>query len=71
MIPFLRERKGCEHCDEKFSKVDDLVTHMKNKHHHPVSKCGKCGKEFLHEKDRLHHVREENEKKWTPADTGR
>jgi len=63
MIPFLRERKGCEHCDEKFYKIDDLIAHMKNKHHHPVLKCSKCGKEFLHEKDRLHHVREENEKK--------
>ena len=26
-------------------------------------KCSECGKEFLHEKDRLHHSREEHKKK--------
>ena len=31
----------------------------------PSSYCKmpRCGKEFIHEKDRLHHVREEHEKK--------
>ena len=28
-----------------------------------VVKCRECGKEFIHEKDRLHHVREEHEQK--------
>ena len=31
--------------------------------HHPVVKCRECGKEFIHEKDRLHHVRVEHEQK--------
>jgi hypothetical protein len=31
--------------------------------HHAVVKCHECGKEFIHEKDRLHHVREEHEQK--------
>jgi len=26
-------------------------------------KCNHCGKVFIHEKDRLHHVREEHEQK--------
>ncbi|HKG71635.1 MAG TPA: hypothetical protein VKA87_07030, partial [Nitrososphaeraceae archaeon] len=32
-------------------------------HHHPIVKCNECGREFIHEKDRLHHVREEHEEK--------
>ena len=32
-------------------------------HHHPLVKCHECGREFIHEKDRLHHVREEHEEK--------
>jgi len=63
MILFIPERKRCEHCHEKFNKVDDLIEHMKNVHRQSVLKCHKCGKEFLHEKDRLHHVRKENERK--------
>ena len=31
-------------------------------HHSIILKCSKCEKQFLHEKDRLHHVREEHEK---------
>jgi hypothetical protein len=63
MILFIRERKQCEHCREKYNKLDDLIQHMKNVHHQSVLKCHNCGMEFLHEKERLHHVREENEKK--------
>jgi uncharacterized protein with PIN domain len=63
MILFIPERKRCEHCHEKFNNVDNLIEHMKNVHRQSVLKCHKCGKEFLHEKDRLHHVREENERK--------
>jgi len=36
---------------------------MRQIHHHPIVKCRDCGKEFVHEKDRLHHVREEHERK--------
>jgi Fe2+ or Zn2+ uptake regulation protein len=36
---------------------------MRQIHHHHIIKCRECGKEFIHEKDRLHHVREEHEKK--------
>ncbi len=32
-------------------------------HHQPIVKCNECGREFIHEKDRLHHVREEHEQK--------
>ena len=63
MILFIPERKQCEHCHEKFNKLDNLIEHLKNVHHQSIPKCHNCGKEFLHEKDRLHHVREENEKK--------
>ncbi len=63
MILFVREKKQCEHCREKYNKVDDLIQHMKSVHHQSVLKCHNCGMEFLHEKERLHHVREENERK--------
>jgi hypothetical protein len=63
MILFVREKKQCEHCREKYNKADDLIQHMKNVHHQSVLKCHNCGMEFLHEKERLHHVREENERK--------
>ena len=67
MILFLGERRQCEHCSQKY-KLDDLIQHVKNVHHVTVFKCRNCGMEFLHEKERLHHVREENERK---ADTRR
>jgi hypothetical protein len=63
MILFLGERKQCEHCSQKYNKLDDLIQHVKNVHHVTVLKCRNCGMEFLHEKERLHHVREENERK--------
>lgn len=63
MILFVRERKQCERCREKYNKLEDLIQHMKNVHHQAVLKCRNCGMEFLHEKERLHHVREENERK--------
>ena len=39
------------------------TAHARHVHHHPIVKCHDCGKEFIHEKDRLHHVKEEHEKK--------
>lgn len=40
-----------------------MVRHARDSHKRHVVKCSSCGKQFLHEKDRLHHAREENEKK--------
>ena len=40
-----------------------LINHARQMHHHPIVKCNECGREFIHEKDRLHHVREEHEEK--------
>jgi hypothetical protein len=40
-----------------------LISHMRQIHHYPIVKCHDCRKEFIHEKDRLHHVREEHERK--------
>lgn len=53
----------CEIDHLKFKTHEELILHMKQIHHHPIIKCRECGKEFIHEKDRLHHVREEHEKK--------
>ena len=41
----------------------NLIAHAIHVHHHPIMKCHECGKEFIHEKDRLHHTREEHLKK--------
>jgi DNA-directed RNA polymerase subunit RPC12/RpoP len=53
----------CAHCGQKFDKYDELVAHARHVHHDTVVKCHDCGKVFIHEKDRLHHVREEHEQK--------
>ena len=55
----------CEYDNEKFKTYDDLIAHTRHVHHHPIVKCRECGKEFIHEKDRLHHVREEHAKEVT------
>jgi hypothetical protein len=52
----------CEYDHEKFQNYEELIAHTKHLHH-PVVECRECGKEFIHEKDRLHHVREEHEQK--------
>ena len=60
---FHRSKNECEQCKQKFDSYEALVEHAKEAHRaRPVS-CSSCGRQFLHEKDRLHHVREENEKK--------
>jgi hypothetical protein len=58
-----RNKYVCEYDHEKFHNYEELIAHTKHVHHHPVVKCRECGKEFIHEKDRLHHVREEHEQK--------
>jgi uncharacterized Zn finger protein len=60
---FHRNKNICEQCGEKFEEYDELIAHAIHVHHHPIVKCHECGKQFIHEKDRLHHVREEHEKK--------
>jgi uncharacterized C2H2 Zn-finger protein len=39
------------------------VHHARDAHGRHIVKCADCGKLFLHEKDRLHHVKEEKERK--------
>ncbi|HKX80725.1 MAG TPA: hypothetical protein VJL54_00565 [Nitrososphaera sp.] len=58
-----RQKNECEDCHEKFKDYDELVMHARDSHKHHVVKCSGCGKLFLHEKERLHHEREEKEKK--------
>jgi len=35
--------------------------HVRHKHHKTIVKCQKCGRELIHEKDRLHHARKGHE----------
>ena len=39
------------------------AAHARHVHHDTIVKCNDCGHEFIHEKDRLHHVREEHKQK--------
>ncbi len=61
-VDFFHKKYSCEVDGEKFSSVEDLMNHYRTVNHKLILKCQKCGKEFIHEKDRLHHVREEHEK---------
>lgn len=58
-----REKNECEDCHTRFSSYEELVHHARDAHKHHITKCSECGKLFLHEKDRLHHVKEERERK--------
>jgi len=60
---FHRNKNVCDQCGQKFEDSHALIDHARHVHHHPIVKCHDCGKEFIHEKDRLHHVKEEHEKK--------
>lgn len=53
----------CEECHERFKSYEELVLHARDAHKRHILKCTDCGKLFLHEKDRLHHVKEERERK--------
>ncbi len=61
-MDFFHKKYTCEEDGEKFDTYADLIEHTRKIHHHPILKCHKCEKQFLHEKDRLHHVREEHGK---------
>jgi len=58
-----KEKNVCDRCGEKFPEYHNLIAHARHIHHLPIVKCGECGKEFIHEKDRLHHVSKEHKKK--------
>lgn len=60
---FHREKTECEECNARFGSYDQLVEHAKEAHKIRPIRCQMCGKQFLHEKERLHHVKEEKEKK--------
>ncbi len=57
----LSKKSNYTQCEAKFSSHDDLVVHVRHEHHKTRVKCQKCGEEFIHEKDRLHHARKEHE----------
>lgn len=61
-MDFFHKKYICDEDGEKFNSEDELIEHSRTVHHHAILKCNKCGKHFIHEKDRLHHVREEHEK---------
>ena len=57
---FHNKKDDCIQCNAKFSNHEDLVSNVRHEHHKTIVKCQYCGKEFIHEKDRLHHSREEH-----------
>ena len=59
---FHHKKFVCEEDKEKFETYEELIDHSRHIHHITILKCNGCWKEFIHEKDRLHHVREEHEK---------
>lgn len=61
-MDLFHKKNSCEIDGEKFESEDDLMNHYHVVHHKLILKCHKCGRQFIHEKDRLHHVREEHEK---------
>jgi uncharacterized Zn finger protein len=58
-----RRKNHCEICHSTFDKQENLIKHSKEEHHRPILKCQNCGAQFLHEKERLHHMQEEKKKK--------
>ena len=60
---FSRNKNTCEDCKQKFESYGELIAHARHDHHRTIVKCTGCGKEFIHEKDRLHHSREEHQQK--------
>ena len=59
---FHHKKFVCEQDKEKFETYEELIDHSRHVHHITILKCNGCGKEFIHEKDRLHHSREEHQK---------
>jgi uncharacterized C2H2 Zn-finger protein len=61
-VDLFHKKYKCEVDNEKFNTYLELIEHSRKIHHNTILKCNKCGKQFIHEKDRLHHVREEHGK---------
>ena len=59
---FFNKKHKCEEDGKKFDTYNELIEHARKIHHYTILKCNRCGKQFYHEKDRLHHVREEHGK---------
>ena len=57
------KKSHCELCSSVFDKQEELIKHATEVHHRPAIKCHNCGMQFLHEKDRLHHIQQEKKKK--------
>jgi transcription elongation factor Elf1 len=57
------KKNQCELCHNSFHKQEHLIKHVKEEHHKPILKCQNCGMQFLHEKERLHHMQDEKKKK--------
>jgi len=62
-LKFFGKNNNCEFCKAKLGSYEELINHARHEHHRTIVKCSGCGKEFIHEKDRLHHQREEQERK--------
>ena len=62
MLKLFNKKYTCSICKEKFENELNLMTHAKKIHKNRILKCHKCGKQFVSEKDRLHHVKEEKQK---------
>ncbi|MPZ06231.1 MAG: hypothetical protein GEU26_07410 [Nitrososphaeraceae archaeon] len=56
-------KQQCNECHENFHEYDDLVGHMRKRHHAPILRCHNCGQEFVKESDRYYHLQEEKAKK--------
>lgn len=59
-MSILQKKFKCEKDGEKFSSYDKFIEHGRKVHRFVVLKCNRCGKQFIHEKDRLHHVRDQH-----------
>jgi hypothetical protein len=63
MLKFLFQKKNiCTSCNEKFRTSEGLLKHAKEIHKQIIRKCNNCGKQFLNEKERLHHMKEEKQR---------
>ncbi|HEY6534574.1 MAG TPA: hypothetical protein VIY08_02015 [Candidatus Nitrosocosmicus sp.] len=61
-MDLFKKKHKCDTDGEKFDTYEQLIEHARKIHHYTILKCNKCRKQFFHEKDRLHHVREEHGK---------
>lgn len=63
MLKFLLQKKNnWTNCNQKFRTSEELFKHAKEIHKQLIRKCNNCGKQFLNEKERLHHMKEEKQK---------